>query len=161
MNFAGAALLQRGQIRENRIKPNLAPAQYKTYGVTSPLTSHWRRATCEEFGCQAFLNGWESIVDISSDLGRAQCEYLLKDKERSPRVEKVGETSYKFIYGPGFRCFKSDEHRVKNGRPALLLVKGGDWRGNPNRVPTVVHKTWEDWADDFATHQDKLARAQN
>lgn len=151
MNATGAVLF--------RLEPLMPPQAYKTYSMRMPVTSHWRPATCDEAGCEHYRSGWVTTVDVSTELGRAQYAYLMADRTRRPGVQKVSEHLFKFVYGPGFRCFRSGDHRVQVGRDALFVVTGGDWRGNPMNVPARVHRRAEDWVDDFATHQDRLATA--
>lgn len=152
-----------GNTRVCRLVPQLPAQAFKSYGVRYPLATHWRDATCQEVECPAYRLGWDSVVDVSTELGQAQFDYLFHDKSRSFTTEKVGGTLVRFHYPPGNTPFKGPEHahRVKADRPPLMVVTGGDWRGNPRGDATVVHKNAEEWADDFSTHQDRLARAQN
>lgn len=149
----------RGGVVLNRIPPKMGPENYKSYTIRAPLATHWRRGKCEEFGCNDFLYGFVTTVDISTELGQKQFDFITHDRERSPSMQRVSETLYKFTFQPGTPCFNRSEHRVPVGRPPLLLVMGGDWRGNPRRVPTVRHQRVEDWVEDFSIHQDKIAAA--
>jgi hypothetical protein len=103
------------------------------------------------------------VVDVSTELGQAQFDYLRKDRSRSYALAHEGPDTYRFHYAPGNRPFAGPDHdhRMKIARPALLAVTGGDWRGNPRGIAPVVHQNVENWADDFATHQERLVRAQN
>lgn len=151
-----------GSVPLRRVITPALPAQaYKSYAMRYPLNSHWRKATCAEFGCRDYQRGFVAHVDTSTPLGQAQYDYLTRDKTRSPVAEKTSEHTFSFTYPPGTQPFASPahDHRVKADRPPLLLVVGGDWRGNPHGVQTTVHRSAEDWQDDFATHQDRLARA--
>lgn len=141
----------------NRISPNMGPENYKSYTMRAPFETHWRMATCEEYECIDFLNGFAITVDTATELGKKQHYYLTHDNERSYSLQRVTESLFKFIYKPGNPCVKRADHRVPIGRPPLLLVVGGDWRGNPRGTPTVRHTRVEDWVDDFATHQEGLA----
>jgi hypothetical protein len=139
-----------------RIEPVAGPQFYKSYTMKAPVRTHWRPATCEEYECDDFLCGFVTTVDLTSDLGQRQYHYLSHDRERSYHIQRLSMELVKFIYGPGNRCFRSDEHRVPVGRPPRLLVVGGDWRGNPRRE-ILVHTRVEDWVDDSRNHQDKIA----
>lgn len=137
----------------NRPNP-VGPVQaYKTYSIEAPLSSHWRDADCEEVGCLQFHNGFRTTVDLSTELGQAQFDYIVK---RSGRAHGRGQdgTIVTFLFPPGTQCFS--QHKIRIDRPPLLVVRNGDWR---RYLETVhVHQTPESWVDDFATHQDKLVR---
>jgi hypothetical protein len=139
------------------IMPAMPPAAYKTYGMSMPLKTHWRRATCEEFGCVAYQSGWVTTVDTSTELGRKQYAYCKADRERSFSVQRPEPMLFKFVYAPGNRCFL--EHQLPLGRPVRFYVAEGDWRGNPRRIPARVHQYAEDWVEDFSIHQGALKTA--
>jgi hypothetical protein len=141
----------------NSIRLAAGPESYKSYSMRAPFRTHWRPATCEEYECEAFRNGFVTTVDLNTDLGQKQYNYLSHDKSRSYHMQRVSMTLVKFVYGPGNRCFNSQGHRVPVGRPPRLLVVGGDWRGNP-RGDRRVHSNVDDWVDDARNHQDKIAR---
>jgi hypothetical protein len=130
--------------------------------MTMPLSTHWRPVSCEEYECDQWVMGWDTVVDTSTELGKKQHHFLTHDRSRSYTMTKEGFTLVRFHYGPGNRPFAGPkhDHKVRVARQPNLLVVGGDWRGNPNRTPTTVHCNPEDWADDFANHQNKLANAQ-
>jgi hypothetical protein len=148
-----------GLIVASRLAPKLGPQFYKSFSLRRPLTSHWREATCEEVDCPDWRFGWFTTVDTSDDLGQRRYHFITHDKTRRPSVQHVGGSLWRFSFGPGFTCYRAHEHRVQIDRPPLLLVAEGDYRGNPRGIPAHVHQTAEDWADDFANHQDRLARA--
>lgn len=144
----------------NRIPPHMEPQAYRTYRVSAPLRTHWRPADCDEYECDAYLHGFVLTVDLSTELGQRQAHYVRHDRSRRCHEQRIDLTTTKFVYGPGNRCFSYSEHRVPIGKPARLLVVGGDWRGNPlgfRRVHTKV----EHWVEDLALNQNWLAeRAQ-
>lgn len=148
-----------GHTRITRIAPLARPEAYKTYGMSMPLKSHWRRATCEEIGCEPYRSGWVTTVDLATDLGQKQYEFITHDTERRYSMQRVTMTIVKFVYGPGYPCFARSDHKVPLERPARLYVAEGDWRGNPRGIPVRVHSRAEDWIEDFSEHQDKLATA--
>lgn len=145
-----------GHTMVSRIEPMRGPEHYKTYSMRAPFSTHWRRATCEEYGCHDFLSGFVTTVDVSTDLGAKQFHYLKNDRDRSPSMQRVGQTLFKFVYGPGNPCMRRAEHRAPLNRPPIYLVAEGDWRGNPRKLPPLIHRTPEDWVDDFATHQNQI-----
>jgi hypothetical protein len=146
-----------GRTQVSRILPAMPVQDYKTYGMSMPIKTHWRPATCEEVDCQAYRSGWVTTVDLSTDLGKKQYELITHDRERRYSMQRVSVTLVKFTYGPGFPCFARSEHRVPLERPARFIVAHGDWRGYLERPR--VHQRAEDWVEDFSTHQDRLATA--
>lgn len=139
----------------NRIEPNLPAAAYKTYQIIAPKSTHYRPATCEEVECDMYQNGWKSIIDESTDLGKKQAHYIRYESRRSFKTERLPNGLTSFYFEPGQQCFY--EHQVKLDRPEIYVVTGGDFRGNPLGTAPVRHKNAADWQDDFANHQDKLA----
>lgn len=148
-----------GNVRVNRLLPAAGPQHYKTYSMRMPLGSHWRPATCEEAGCEAYRCGWASMFDVSTELGQRQYEFCSADRERSFHIQRPAASLVTFVYAPGNRCFRSGDHRVPLERPAVFAVAEGDWRGNPRGIPVRVHKRAADWVEDFAEHQDRVATA--
>lgn len=146
-----------GYTTVSRIEP-LMPAQaYKTYGMSMPIRTHWRPATCEEIGCQAFSNGWVSTFDLGTELGAKQYAYCRNDKSRSFTAQRAGTTVIKLVYGPGNKCFQAGDHKLPLDRPGRFYVAEGDFRGNPRNIPVRVHRRAEDWVEDFSEHQDRLS----
>lgn len=148
-----------GNAMVSRIEPAGPAGSYKTYGMSMPLRTHWRPASCEEADCEAYRHGWVSTFDLATELGQHQAAYCLADKERSFSMQRPTATMIKFIYKPGNRCFRSGDHKVPLERPARFYVQGGDWRGNPMGTATRVHTRPEHWVEDFSEHQDRLATA--
>jgi hypothetical protein len=145
-------------IQPSRIVPRIGPEHYKSYSMRAPLSTHWKRGTCAEYECDAHLFGWTTVVDISTDLGRKRAHFIIHDKTRRCTVERDADI-VRFHFEPGQTCFDQDNHRVGVGREPIVLVQEGDWRGNPRKTPPRIFNSVEDWRNDFAEHQDKLARA--
>lgn len=144
----------------NRVKPRLPVQSYISFEVRSPLgADFWRKATCEEVDCPRFLQGWVSRIDEGTTLGQAQAAYIRSDRSRKALEVRTPEGLTEFRYPPGQTCFRADEHRIRNDRPAIHLVRGGDWRGPTS--PARVFERPDQWVETFAEHQDRLARAQN
>lgn len=133
-----------------RITPNLPAQAYKTYQIVSP-PDRSIVAACEEVGCVAWLYGWETVVDESTQLGAKQAHYIRGYARRTYRETKRGDGLTVFRFESRQRCFA--EHRT---RPEVYAVKGGDWRGNPQGIPPRIHTRPADWVEDFAEHQEKL-----
>ncbi|NUS26043.1 MAG: hypothetical protein HOV92_17725 [Streptomyces sp.] len=137
----------------SRIQPLMGAAAYKTYEVRSPLSTHFRPATCAEVDCPHYLNGWRVRVE-------ALTPELLREARNSGRAyttEAVAQGETWLVFAAGQPCFKSSQHRTRLERPPLYLVHDGDWRGNPRGTKGRLHQRPENWVEDFAEHQQKLA----
>lgn len=141
-----------------RINPHLGPEAYKTYAIRAPRSTHQRKATCAEYGCTQYERGWVTRIDESTELGKNQAAYI-----RSASGRKFTETHEdgftNFVFYPGQRCFR--EHYVSLDREPQFLVLGGDYRGNPRGDKPIMHRNFDDWANDFGDHQNDLWKAQN
>lgn len=136
-----------------RIQP-VGPAEsYKTYQLLRPKATHTRVATCSEVNCAMSNGGWKTTVDVSTALGQKQANYIRLHSGRTFTYAQTG-TLVLFMFAAGQKCFA--EHRVTLEREPIFRVRGGDHRGNPRRVPTVMRRP-EDWVDDFAENQIKVA----
>jgi hypothetical protein len=152
-----------------RIEPALPVTAMKTYGIKVPLTErYFRPATCAEADCSYYLHGWESPIDESTEQGQEQAWYIRNRSGRrftEDRDQKPGLTVFKFEAGQ--QCFADKRrgaianmdpgrhHAVRVGRPELFIVRGGDWRGHTGE--SRQHANADDWVDDFANHQLRLA----
>jgi hypothetical protein len=143
--------------RLNRVTPAGSPGDYKTYTLSAPLTTHYRVATCAEVDCEHWREGWCSAIDTSTELGIRQADYIVNDSGRSYTqvVDKAGGRVL-FTFPAGQRCFR--QHHVPLERDPVLSVRGGDWRASTGE--RFVHAKPEHWVEDFALHQDKIARLQ-
>ena len=138
-----------------RVEPALPAEAYRTFAIRAPRSTHTRPASCEEAGCLAARHGWRSVIDERTQLGQAQAEYIRRQAGRrfGEHRDDAGLTVFEFA--PGQECFA--EHRVSNDRPALYVVRDGDWRGNPLGTQPRVHDRPQDWLDEFGEHQLRLA----
>lgn len=140
----------------NRIEPVMPVQAYKTFQIVAPVATHWRVATCAEVNCSAYEMGWSTSVDESQELGQRQAHYIRHGARRSFTESRRPDGLTEFVFGAGQTCFRP--HRTRVEREEIFLVRGGDHRGNP----TGQRRTYErpdQWADDFAAHQDGIARA--
>lgn len=141
----------------NRVTPRVGAEHYQTFQISAPKSTHTRRASCEEVECQQYLRGWRMRIDLNTELGQKQAYYIKHHSGRSFRA--IGQENG--VVDLEFRgqqdCFQ--EHRVPNDRPEVYRVKGGDFRGNPLRTLTRVHKKPEFWVEEFAENQQKIADA--
>jgi hypothetical protein len=145
----------------NRIKPRLPASAMQTYQILAPTPSHFRAATCAEVECPAYLRGWTTTLDLSTDLGQAQQNYIVRQSGRKFSVIRTGPNGCmaEFTFEPGQRCFKSADHRLRLfDKPELYIVRDGDWRNRTGGHRQFTgHHAAEDWKDHFANHQDQLA----
>lgn len=137
-----------------RPTPLAGPGAYKTYTWLRPLSTHWRRGTCEEARCEAYQSGWTSTFDLSTELGQKQFHYCSHDKFRTFTYEHHAPL-VTFTYPPGNTCFR--EHQVPLEREPVFVVRDGDFRGNPTGRRQALSA--DDWVDDFRNHEDSLADA--
>lgn len=133
---------------------------YKQYSLHSPET-HWRVGRCEEVVCEAYQNGWITKLDVGTELGQKQYAYITNHSgrrytERAYNYE--GPSIVEFHFEAGQQCFA--QHRVPLERDPILVVRDGDFRGNPTGR-RHVHSRVDDWVDDFANHQIIIAERFN
>ena len=133
----------------------LPPSAIKTYQILQPVQTHMRVASCVEVECSAYRAGWSTTVDVATALGRQQAQYIRMHSGRAFEVV-ARETMVTFTFPAGQRCFA--KHHVPLDRPALYVVRDGDYRGNP-RGTTPQRVKADDWVDSFAEHQDRLKTA--
>jgi hypothetical protein len=137
----------------NRIDPNLPVSQYQTYSITAP-TDSGIVAACEQVGCAAWLNGWDSVIDERTELGQQQAAYIRGQSRRTFREQKRGDGLTVFRFESHQRCF--EEHRT---RPEIYLVRDGDHRGNPTGR-TRQHTRPADWVEDMTENQGRIVDLQ-
>lgn len=150
-----------------RLQPRLPVGAVKTYAVIAPVRTHWRVVPCERADpeCQRHADGWLVLLDPNDQLDRRRLDYIKLHSGRTFRDARtlpfdvlemltIPDTHIALYFPPGQQCF--DEHRIPLEREPLLVVRGGDWRGNPRREKRV-HATRDDWVNDFAEHQQTLA----
>lgn len=138
----------------NRVDRLILPADaYQTYSITSPQ-DRTVKAACQQVGCEAWRQGWESAIDESTNLGSMQAAYIRQSSGRTFREMKRADGATVFRFESGQRCFT--EHKT---RPEIYAVRDGDWRGNPTGR-TRTHTRPQDWVEDFGEHQLKLVDQQ-
>ena len=145
-----------GPVRLNRVTPRLPVGAVQSYELRAPLGTHWRAATCEEAGCQAYRAGWRTSVDERLELGQRQAHYIRTMSGRRYTEERDENGLTLFTFEPGQSCFRAAEHRVPLDREPVYLKRDGDWRGNPTGRRIVLPSA-EAWRDDFGEHQERIA----
>lgn len=134
-----------------RIDPKMPVQSYQTYQVVRPRATHSRPASCGEVDCKAYLNGWKTVIDVSTSIGRERANYIRLKSGRRFLAAQIG-AAVTFTFPAGQKCFA--EHRIEIDRPTIFLKRGGDWRATTFE-PVILDE--RDWVDDFANHQAKLA----
>ena len=159
-----------------RIAPKMPPSAYKTYALSLPPQTHYRVATCQEVTatcnailkgsvrlgtaeycgeehCGQYAHGWLTTIDVSTELGQRQANYIRLHSGRSFTVFNADGPIVQFKFDSHQKCFA--EHQLSLEREPLYIVRGGDWRGNPRRE-LRQHTKAAYWIEDFANHQQKL-----
>jgi hypothetical protein len=139
--------------RMNRIAPQGGVQDYKTYQIVSPVSTHWRPATCAEVECPEYTRGWKLRVEGLPP----EMLHAAKTSGRKYTELDVNENEHWLIFEPGQPCFRSQLHRSLLDKQEIFIVRDGDFRGNPTGN-VRRHTRPEHWTEDFAEHQDKLAR---
>lgn len=131
-----------------------------TFGIRRPAQSHWRPASCAEVECQAYMHGWVTAIDEASSLGQTQAAWIRGGSRRRYTEARGLDGLTLFTFPAEQPCFDAASHRRALDREPLFVVVGGDWRGNPRRIPVRRHRNAEDWRDDFGENQQTLADLQ-
>lgn len=137
----------------NRIQPQGRAQDYKTYQIVSPLATHWRAATCAEVECPNYQRGWRLRVEGLPP----EMLHAAKTSGRKFTELNVTATENWLVFEAGQPCFRASEHRMLLDKQEIFIVRDGDYRGNPTGN-VRKHTRPEDWQEDFAEHQDKLAQ---
>lgn len=105
----------------------------RTFQMDQPIETHYRRATCAEVSCAAHAAGWRMGFDLTDPERRAAARWIRDKSGRAYTYELVeGGNKIVFTFAAGQACFA--KHRVPLEREPFYIVRGGDFRGNPERV---------------------------
>ena len=101
-------LMKRGRRQDGQVGSTFTPAP-----------GFWEAQTCKDFSCSHYALGWCTTVDLSTELGKAQADYIRK---RSGKIfnELADECYYHgpqpgllsirhFNFGQGQECFRDHE----------------------------------------------------
>jgi hypothetical protein len=149
-------------------------ARQRNYRASAPPATHFDPATCEDVDCPRWLGGFAVNIPVADGLyaGRVRAaramgpavEVLVTDGDWTPvdvtvppwdvdidkAVGMLGAGRWHvFLYPPGTTCPMQSQHRKRRDRPFLFTREDQDQR--------VAH-TPDGWLEDFAEHQDRLAR---
>jgi hypothetical protein len=123
----------------------VGPVQaYQTYEATART----KPATCRDVRCEAMANGWKSVIDVGTDLGKRRANYIRLMSGRAFTFTQDGD-QVTFVFAPGQQCFRG--HTLPVG--ALYIKRGGDWRATTS---AAVPMREIDWIDDQANTFDSI-----
>lgn len=131
-----------------RLPPQGPVQAYQTFSIRD-RPDRAVKTVCEKTGCQAWREGWESLIDESTTLGKDQAAYIRGESGRTFREQRTAAGLTVFRFESGQRCFA--DHKT---RPELYLVRDGDFRGNPTGRRRQ-HARPADWVENV---QEDLAR---
>lgn len=142
-----------------RVAPLLPAHAMKTFEIRQPLATHFRVATCAEANCKWYAEGRIVGFDLTDPAKVAAANELARicvDSGLRYQAKTVGTTA-QFTFPAKQRCLTSytRPHRIPLERDPLMIVRGGDWRGNPRREG-MRHTSPESFVDHWATDLDKL-----
>lgn len=128
----------------------ITPWNYQTFKMSSPMGTHYRRATCHEVNCHAYMNGWALQIEELSE------EDLYTATHAGKRFRRVhfGPGVNFLMFEAGQLCFLADTHRIKLDRPQNFFTCKGDrtvFRHQDARAMRDV-----DWMDDLLTKTDAI-----
>lgn len=126
----------------------------RSYVIAQPLTSHFRVGTCAEVDCPNRAGGWRMAYDLT-DPDRAAAARWIRDHSGRRYTHELldGGRKIVFTFPAGQDCFET--HRVPLERDPIMVVRGGDFRGNPTRERSV-HTSADSFIDQWSTDLDRL-----
>jgi hypothetical protein len=136
----------------NRLDPVGKVWDYRTFQVMSPLSTHWRPATCAEVDCPQYLKGWKVRVEGLPP----EMVHTAKTSGRKYTELHVAEGENWLVYEAGQPCFKASEHRKLLDRQEIYIARDGDFRGNPTGN-VRKHTKPEFWIEDMQENNSKVA----
>lgn len=136
----------------NRLPPTGRVQDYRTFQITSPLSTHWRKATCAEVDCPQYTNGWRVRVEGLPP----EMLHTAKTCGRKFTELHVAEGENWLVFEAGQACFRAAEHRKLIGRQEIFIARDGDFRGNPTGA-VRKHTKPEFWIEDMQENQGRLA----
>jgi len=82
-------------------------------------------ADCRAVDCEAYAQGWTTMVDTSSELGQRQAHYIRKDSGRHFTEQRQGpEEIVVFQFYPEQKCF--GDHTRPIERDPRFILRGRD-----------------------------------
>lgn len=127
--------------------PRMPVESYQTFSVRSRPDKRVK-TVCERVGCRQWREGWESLIDESTPLGKAQAAFI-RSSGRTFREQRTAVGLTVFRFEAYQRCF--DDHQTM---PEKYLVRGGDYRATVGKVR--VHQRASDWVEHVQQHMGLL-----
>ena len=121
-----------------------------TFQVVQPP----RVATCAEYGCPRYANGWKTVVPEGEKADQARS---LRGRYRFTETRLDGGL-VEFVFEPGQECWA--QHLMPWDGRERLFQRPGFWRGGYWRNPPrdgYEFTRGDDWVDAFANNQIKVA----
>lgn len=144
------------------ISPQGPPGAYRTFGVATPLATHFVPATCAEVDCPNYLHGWRVHVESIGP----QLEHAARGSGRSFREVSYGPGQTWLMFDAGQPCFASGEwrpgqpfprqregHMRRLERDERFWMAAGDYRARGR----VIEVSGTAFTDEFGEHQDRIA----
>jgi hypothetical protein len=139
--------------RMNRIEPQGRVQDYKTYQILSPIPTHWVPASCADIDCPQYLKGWRVRVEGLPP----EMVHTARTTGRKFTELNISETENWLVFEAGQPCFRASQHKKLLDKQEIFVARDGDFRGNPTGN-VRKHTRPEFWLEDFAEHQEQLAR---
>lgn len=139
--------------RMNRIQPQGRVQDYKTYQILSPLSTHWRPATCADIDCPDYLGGWRVRVEGLPP----EMLHTAKTTGRKFTELHISENENWLVYEAGQPCFRAPFHKKLLDKQEIFVARDGDFRGNPTGN-VRKHTRAEFWIEDMQENQQRLER---
>lgn len=131
------------------VAPEGAPGDYRTFGMASPLATHFVPATCAEVDCPNYLNGWTVHVE---GIEPAQLHAIRTSSYRYAE-QHVCEGRTLLVFEPGQTCFYAGDHFRRLDREDRFYMRAGDYRA----AGRVIEVCATAWVDEFGEHQERIA----
>lgn len=118
--------------------------------ISRPLSTHTVPATCGQVDCVAWLNGWETQLDLTIPEHQTAADWIRVNR-RGQFVEYVNQDGLTcFDFPPGLPCLEAHTHRRHLERPPLFVIS--------SMGHTREHVREVDWGEDFAEHHQKVLK---
>lgn len=126
---------------------------FQTHAIRQPAATHFRKATCAEFLCGQFMNGWSLKKSELSEEDIA----MIKASGRRYREEAFSADEIYWIFEAGQPCFAAHTHRLPLEREAFFFVGQGDQRTfNVRHHTTKRFQHAEDFRDHLAENVERI-----
>lgn len=153
----------------NRIQPQMPTQNYTTFAIKSPISTHYRRATCAEVNCADYLNGWylkiegtpEDLLYLATHSGRRYTTgevVIEKEVEIDGAITVVPDMFKALIFEAGQGCFAEATHVKSLERQEFYFSGRGDYRSFSIRKAHLYDRP-DQFVDDFDHHLTRIRRA--